>query len=250
MLQEFNPAKIIRLFADIQNHLYSRKIQHELSQIARHTRDRKIIGICQRTANFLEIEINTTFHQDKAEQIHNSVRTLLNHLKWAKERFDDVIKLMPDYNSKWTNALFQATEEQLVYLSQEFIRLDRKPDIYDRKENEIYPGDLVAYPCKDDNEKDYEHYGVVIQGAKGYIVKHFFSGPTVQAQNKLVEKGIGYVHSVSYTPEWIFKEHSPQSVTYQEIKARIDESDNIQNKVWNKLSYNCSRNSYFYWSDY
>ncbi|OWY67467.1 hypothetical protein B7486_31440 [cyanobacterium TDX16] len=181
MSKEYNPAKIIHLFANIQNHLYNGKIEIELSHIVRLTRDRKIIDICQRTANFLELEIKTSFHKENPEEIRNSVRVLLKHLKWAKEKFDEIIVLMPDYNSKWTNALFQATEEQLVYLSPEFIRLDREPDIYDGEGNEIYPGDLVAYPCKDENGTDYEHYGVVMQGAKGYIVKHFFSGPTVQA---------------------------------------------------------------------
>ena len=239
MKNEPNAAKIIRLFADIQDHLYNGKIAHELSQIARHTHDKKIIAICQRTADYLAIEINTSFHKESLDQISNSHRNLVNHLKWAKEKFDDIIKLLPNYPSKWTDALFQASEEQLVYLSQEFIRLDRIPDVCDQKGNEIHPGDLVAYFCRDEEGKEYEHYGVVMQGSRGYTVEHFFSGPTVQAKNRLVEKGIGYVHSLPYTPEWIFKESPPKGVAYREIKARIEESDNIQNKVWNKFSYNC-----------
>lgn len=78
-----------------------------------------------------------------------------------------------------------------------------------------------------------------MHSAKGLVVRHFFSGPTVKGRNQLVEKGIGYVHSVTYTSEWIFKEHPPENVTYQEIQERIETSNQILNQIWNKFSYNC-----------
>ncbi len=237
MAKDPNPTKIIRLFADLHDHLYNGCIQHELNQIVRHTKDRKIIAICQRTAELLEIKIDISFQKEDPDQHFRSVKTLSNHLKKANEKYEEIVQLVPNYSPKWIDSLYSATEEVLILLSQELIRLDRAPNIYDNQDKEIQLGDLVAILCQDDKGQNYEHYGVVMQGAKGYTVKHFFSGPTVKAQNRLVEKGIGYVHTLPYTPEWILKERPVDS--YQLINKRIETSEEIQNKIWNKLRYNC-----------
>jgi hypothetical protein len=234
-----NSAQVIHLFADIQNHLHDGTFRHELSQIARHTKDREIIDICNRAAECLEIEINTNFHDLNPKKYIQSLRTLINHLKWAKERFDKIVVLMPDLNPKWTESIFRATEIQLLDLSNHITLLDREHDIHDGNDEVVKIGDLVAAHCKDENNKDYDHYGIVIPSSKGFRVAHFFTGATVKTQNSLVEKGFGYIHEVPYSPEWFVQTHIPESITYSQIEGRIRESRKLNRRVWNKMSYNC-----------
>jgi hypothetical protein len=233
------PGKVLRLFADIQDHLHNGTIRHELSQIARHTRDREILDICNRAANCLEIEIDTTLHSVNTDQHFRSLHTLVNHIKKAKEIFDCIIVVIPECNSYWTEALFKATENQLMLLSNYCALLDKIPDITDINGETIQIGDLVAIKCQDEQGRYYEHYGVVIPSQKGFRIAHYFTGATVKSQNSLVEKGFGYIHEVFYSPEWIVKEHLPDSIPFSQVEKRIKESRKEERRVWNKLTYNC-----------
>ena len=239
MNQEANPAKILHLFADLQQHIYNGVVQRELNSIIKNIQDPKIHKISQEIADCLGLEITESFQKENISKFKNIHKNLINHFKQAKTKYDKIIELLPNYDAKWTESLYQVTEQQILFLSQQLVKLDCEPSIYDLKENEIIPGVLVAYPCHDQEGKEYEHYGVVVHSATGLVVKHFFSGPTVKARNPLVEKGIGYVHSICYTPQWLFKEYPPKNTNYQEIQKRIEESSEIYNKVWNKLRYNC-----------
>lgn len=239
MIQEANPAKILHLFGQLQEHIYNGVIQRELNNTLKYIRDPKIHKITQEIADFLGLEITETFQKENNSKFRNIHKELINHFKQTKNKYEKIVELLPKYDSKWTENLYKVTEQQVLFLSQQLVKLDCEPGVYDINENEIIPGDLVAYNCHDQDGKEYEHYGVVMHSSKGLVVKHFFSGPTIKAQNPLVEKGIGYIHSISYTPEWLFKEHPPENTNYQEIQKRIEESSEITNKVWNKLRYNC-----------
>lgn len=234
-----HPGKILRWFAEIQEHLHNGTIRHELSQIAKHTRDREILEICNRAAGCLDIEIDTDFHKTNTNQHFNSLKSLVNHLKKPKEIFDRIIENIPDTDPTWTDALFKATEYQLLALSNYFSLLDKMPDITDINGNPIKVGTLVAVNCRDDSGHYYDHYGVVIPSQKGFRVAHFFTGATVKPQNSLVEKGFGYVHEVDYSMEWIFKEHLPDTIPFSHVEQRIKESRRQEARVWNKLRYNC-----------
>ncbi len=61
---------------------------------------------------------------------------------------------------------------QVARVSQLIILLDREPDICDKKGNVIRPNDLVVYLCKDEKDRDYEHYGVVKGTQNAYRVAH------------------------------------------------------------------------------
>jgi hypothetical protein len=239
MTKNPNPAKVLHLFADIQDHLQNRVFCHELSQIARHTKDKEIISFCKDAAKCLEIEIDTNFSKLDHEQCARSLKTLFSHLKWAKERFDQVITLKSDLNPKWIESTFKATEMQLLDLSNYLTLLDREHDIHDNNDIVVKIGDLVAVKCVDENGKDYDHYGVVIASSKGFRVVHFFTGHTVKAQNSLIEKGFGYIHELPYSSEWTVRSRISVSVTYSQIEERIKESRKMSKRVWNKLSYNC-----------
>lgn len=239
MTQEANPAKIIHLFGDLQQHIYNGVIQRELNNIIKYVKDPKIHRISQEIADFLDLGITEAFQKENISRFKAVYKNLINHFKQTRKKHEQIIKLLPKYNSKWTDSLYKVTEQQVLFLSQQLVKLDCEPSVYDLDENEIIPGDLVAYPCHDQEGKEYEHYGVVMHSSTGLVVKHFFSGPTVKARNSLVEKGIGYIHSISYTPEWLFKQHPPENTNYQEIQTRIEKSSEISNKVWNKLRYNC-----------
>lgn len=239
MTRSTNPAKVLHLFADIQDHLQNRVFRHELTQIARNTKDEDIISICKDAAQCLEIEIDTSFHKLDHDQCTHSLKALFNHLKWAKERFDDIVKLKVDLNPKWIDSVFQSTEMQLLDLSNFLTLLDRDHDIHDNNNEVVKIGDLVAVQCVDENSKGYDHYGIVVASSKGFRVAHFFTGSTVKAQNNLVEKGFGYIHELPYSPNWIVRAHIPASITYSQIETRIKESRKLSKRVWNKLSYNC-----------
>lgn len=236
---KLHPGRVIHLFSEIQNHLHNGTISHELSQIVKSTRDREILEICTRAADCLEIEIDTNFCKVNIEQHSHSLQTLVKHIKKAKELFDKVIEIIPDSNPKWTESLFKATESQLISLSNYYSLLDKIPDITDIHGEPIKIGDLVAIDCKDEKDRSYQHYGLITPSQQGFRVAHFFTGATVKVQNSLVEKGFGYVHEVSYSPEWIVKEHLSDSIPFSQVEGRIKESRKEERRVWNKLSYNC-----------
>lgn len=236
MASTSNPAKILRLFADIQDRLHNGIIENQINNIAKYTRDQEILADCKKIAECLELPFdpNSKFEKCNDERFAVSVHRIAKHLESIKNKYDNLLSQLPDYNSKWTESLFQLTESQLVKLSEVLILLDRVPNNFD-----VSPGDLVIYPCQDDEGKNYDHYGVVISTPQGYMVAHFFSGPTIQAPQKFIEKGIGYVHTVPYTPDWILKEHLPDSIPYAQVENRIRESRNIESKIWHIVSYNC-----------
>ncbi len=234
-----NQARIIHEFGNLQDHLYNHVIRHELTHAVKNIKDPKIIAICQEIADYFGIEIKEYCKKENLSWYKGAVKNLTNHLKKANEKYAEILHFLPEYDAEWTEGLFKATEKQLIYLSQLFIKLDCEPSVYDQEENEIFPGSLVAYPCEDQEGRYYEHYGVVMHSSQGLVVKHFFSGPTVKGRNQLVEEGIGYVHSVPYISAWLFRDHPPENIAYQDIQKRIDESDQKLNKIWNKLRYNC-----------
>ncbi len=233
-------AKILYFLGEIQNHLHDGTIKHELIQIVRHTRDREILDICDRSAQCLGFELNiNNFHRLNGEQHIHSLKTLVKHLKWAKEKFDEVVKLIPECDSKWIESPFEATEVQLLALSNYFTLLDKVSDTTDINGEVVKIGDIVAIPCKDEAGRSYDHYGVLIPSPKGFRVAHFFTGATIKPQNSIVEKGFGYVHEEDYNDKWIVKQHLPQTVPYSLVEERIKESRKCEKRVWNKLRYNC-----------
>ncbi|WP_013320384.1 hypothetical protein [Gloeothece verrucosa] len=234
-----SPAKILYLFAELHNHLGNGTIRHQLSQIVRHSKDAEIIDICRRAADCLEIEIDDKFNKLDTEQHSHSLKTLVNHLAWAKNKFDEILKLRDECNPKWTESIFKATEIQLIELSNCYTLLDKIPDITDKNDEVVKIGDLVAVRCKDEKDQEYDHYGVLISSPKGYRVAHFFTGATVKAQNSLAEKGFGYVHETFYSPDWIVKEHLPTEIPYSQVEQRIKESRKLDKRVWSKFTYNC-----------
>ena len=234
-----HPGKILYLFAEIQNHLHNGTIRHELSQMIRHTRDQEILDVCNRAAKCLDIEIEATFFKLNDDQLTRSLAILVNHLKWAKERFDQVIQLVPECDPKWIDSPLKATELQLLYLSNYFTLLDKVPDTTDIEGEVIRVGDLIAVPCEDDAGRDYEHYGVVISTPRGFRVAHFFTGATVKPKNSLVERGFGYIQEVIYEPSWTVKQHLSSTIPYAQVEQRIKESKKPDKRIWNKLTYNC-----------
>jgi hypothetical protein len=239
MSKHSNPAKALYLFAEIQDHLHKRIVRHELSQIVKHTRDQEILDVCSLAAECLGIELDTNFDKLDEDQHIRSLKTLVNHLKKAKEKFDEVVKLVPECDSKWVESPLRATEIQLLSLSNYCTLLDKVPDTTDINGEIIKVGDLVAVLCKDDAGRDYEHYGVVVPSSKGFRVAHFFTGATVKSQNSLVEKGFGYIHEVAYEPKWKIKQHLSPTISYSQVEERIKESRKSEKRVWNKLNYNC-----------
>ncbi|MGB3653321.1 MAG: hypothetical protein WBA41_19160 [Rivularia sp. (in: cyanobacteria)] len=234
-----HPGKVLHLFAEIQEHIHNGVIHHELSQIARHTRDKEILDTCNRAAGCLDIDIDTAFHQASTQQHFLSLKTLVNHMKKPKEIFDRIAEMIPESDPKWTEALFKTTEYQLITLSNYLTLLDKIPDVTDNNGETIKVGTLVAVNCKDEKGRAYEHYGVVIPSQQGFRVAHFFTGATVKAQNSLVEKGFGYVHEVNYSVDWIVKEYLPDRISFNQVEQRIQESRSQGTRVWNKLRYNC-----------
>ena len=234
-----NPAKVLYLLAEIQKHLHNGTIRHQLNKIVKHTKDSEILGNCDRVAECLDIQLDANFDKLDEDQHIQALKSLANHLKWAKEKFDEVIPLAPECDPKWIESPYRLTELQLVSLSNYLTLLDKVPDAADCEGEVIRVGDLVAISCKDESARDYEHYGVVIQSAKGFRVVHFFTGTTVKPQNSLVEKGFGYIHEITYEPKWMVKQHLPQTIPYIQVQKRIKESRQLEKRVWNKLSYNC-----------
>jgi len=238
-----NPSKILRLFAEVQDRLYDGDtVKNAISQISKHTKDKSIIKTCQAISDILEIDFDSTFVKVNTELHFQAVCRLQKHQNWVINKYKESKNCVNDHNSKWSDPLLKIIDTQLARLSQLIILLDREPDIYDNNGQIIRPNDLVIYPCKDQEARDYDHYGVVRATPNGYRVAHFFTGDTVKPEGRIVDVGIGYVHFASYTPDWIFKERA-ESVMDSQIEARIHESRekilNAKDKLWNKLSYNC-----------
>ncbi|MEH1832009.1 MAG: hypothetical protein V7L29_08040 [Nostoc sp.] len=243
-----NPSKILCLFAELQDRLYhSDTIKNAISQICRHTKDQDIIKTCQTIAEILEIEFDSNFDKVNTDWHFQAVHKLQKHQNWVIEKYQEIQKCVNDYNSKWSDPLLKIIDTQLARLLQLIILLDREPDICDDKGNVIRPNDLVVYLCKDEKDRDYEHYGVVRATPNGYRVAHFFTGETVKPKGKIVRVGIGYIHLAHYTPDWLFKERPekehPEKASDIQIEARIQKSRekilSAKDPLWNLLSYNC-----------
>ena len=57
-----NPSRVLRLFAETQDRVYDGDtIKKMISQIARHTKDRKVIVNCEAIADLLQLEFDQTF---------------------------------------------------------------------------------------------------------------------------------------------------------------------------------------------
>ena len=57
-----NPSRVLRLFAATQDRLYDGDtIKKIISQIAKHTKDRKIIVNCEAIADLLQFEFDQSF---------------------------------------------------------------------------------------------------------------------------------------------------------------------------------------------
>ncbi|MGL5939294.1 MAG: hypothetical protein ACRC2S_02735 [Waterburya sp.] len=97
MSKHSNPAKALYLFAEIQKHLHDGTIHRELSTIVKHTKDQEILRVCSLAAECLGIELDTNFHKLNENQHISSLKTLVNHLKKAKEKFDEVGELLDSH---------------------------------------------------------------------------------------------------------------------------------------------------------
>ena len=83
-----NPSRVLRLFAETQDRLYDGdNIKKALSQIARHTKDKKVIENCEAIAELLQIEFDQTFVRNDVNQHFDAVKKLQNHGVWIKEKY-------------------------------------------------------------------------------------------------------------------------------------------------------------------
>jgi hypothetical protein len=234
-----NPSKALHLLAHIQEHMNNGTIHHEIGKITKHTRDKEVLAVCERVAKCLQIEIDQEFERLDDRKYASALKVLQNHLRWASDRFDEVVALRADIDPTWIDSPFSATEQQLLTLSDCYTLLDKVPDVCDANGEVVKVGDLVSILCSDETGESYEHYGVLVSSPKGFRVAHFFTGSTIKAQNNLVEKGFGYIHEVNYDPFWIVKEHLPSSVPYSQVEQRIKLARQSDKRIWNKLTYNC-----------
>ncbi|MBD2300158.1 hypothetical protein [Nostoc sp. FACHB-190] len=243
-----NPSKILRLFADLQDRLYEHNtVKNAITQICNHTKDQNIIKTCQTIADILDIELNFNFNNVHTAVHFQAVQQLHNHQNHVISKYQEIKNNINNYNPKWTAPLLEIIDTQIARLSQLIILLDREPDICDNQGSLIRPNDLVIYPCKDENDRDYEHYGIVRATPNGYRVAHFFTGKTVKPEGKIVSVGIGYIHFAHYSPEWLFKERPEQEnphnssdlQTEMRIQASREKILNSQDPLWNLLNYNC-----------
>ncbi len=238
-----NPSRVLRLFAETQDRVYDGDtIKKMISQIARHTKDRKVIVNCEAIADLLQLEFDQAFLRNDVNQHNDAVRKLQNHVTWVHEKYKEVKPFLENCDPIWYTRLQEATDAQLARLSQLVSLLSAVPDICDLEGNVIRPNDLVIYPSKDQEDRVYDHYGIVRATPHGYTVAHFFTGETIRPEGRIAEVGIGYVHFTSYKAEWLFKER-PESISDSQIEARIHESRqkfiDAKDKLWNKLLYNC-----------
>ncbi|WP_190403901.1 hypothetical protein [Pseudanabaena mucicola] len=238
-----NPSRVLRLFAETQDRLYDGDtIKKALSQIARHTKDKKVIENCEAIAELLQIEFDQAFVRNDVNQHFDAVKKLQNHGVWVKDKYKEVKPFLENCDPIWYRRLQEATDAQLDRLGQLVSLLSAVPDICDLNGNVIRPNDLVIYPSQDEEERPYEHYGIVRATHQGYSIAHFFTFETIRPQGRVAEVGLGYVYFSPYKSEWLFKER-PESVSDSQIESRIDESRKkfiaAKDKLWNKLLYNC-----------
>jgi len=238
-----NPSKVLRLFAETQDRLFDGDtIKKAISQIAKHTKDHKVIVNCEAIANLLEIDFDQAFLRNDVNQHYEAIKKLQNHIVWVNEKYKEIKSFTGNCDPKWFTSLQQVTDAQLARLGQLASLLTSVPDICDLQGNVIRPNDLVIYPSQDQEGRTYEHYGIVRATHQGYSVAHFFTGETIKPEGRVAEVGIGYVHFTVYKAEWLFKER-PESISDSQIESRIHESRQkfieAKDKLWNKLLYNC-----------
>jgi hypothetical protein len=244
-MTEISPSKhpqALSILAEIQCHIYDNTIPREVNRIAKRTKDKFILDVCNRIAVHLGIEIDLSLDKINPNKQERNIKALANHLNWANQRFKDVEKIKDECDSKWISSVFKETQLQLLNLSNYYILLDKIPDITDLHGEVVELGDLVFIPCKDEKGNSYDHYGIVIATPQGFNVTHFFTGQTVRSQNSLVEWGFGYVQQVEYQPQWIVKQHLRSldiPVPYHRIIERIEYSKSQDRKIWDKHKYNC-----------
>jgi hypothetical protein len=238
-----NPSRILRLFAETQDRLYDGEtIKKALSQIAKHTKDKKVIENCEAIAELLQIEFDQTFVRNDVNQHFDAVKKLQNHGVWVKDKYKEIKLYTDNCDPKWFSALQEVTDIQLDRLGQIVSFLSAVPDTCDLNGNVIRPNDLIIYPSQDEEGRPYEHYGIVRPTIQGYSIAHFFTFETIRPEGRVAEVGLGHVYFSPYKSEWLFKER-PESVSDSQIESRIDESRKkfiaAKDKLWNKLLYNC-----------
>ncbi|NEQ98981.1 MAG: hypothetical protein F6K30_20065 [Cyanothece sp. SIO2G6] len=236
-----NIAKTLRLFATIQDDLHNGVIEKHLTRILEYTNDKEMVDVCHRAATCINIELQAQFNFYSNRRLRDSVKALAKHLGGMTCKFTEAIQLRANEPqcTEWTQSIFEATEYQLISLSNYFALLDKVPTQVDANGEPVKIGDLVAYPCQDDRGRTYDHYGVVIASPQGFRVVHYFSGPTIQAANTLLKQGFGYVHEVAYSPEWLVKEHLASDIPFNQVEERIKVSRDQEKRVWKLFSYNC-----------
>jgi predicted oxidoreductase (fatty acid repression mutant protein) len=83
-----NPSRVLRLFAETQDRLYDGDtIKKMISQIAKHTKDRKIIVNCEAIADLLQLEFDQTFLRNDVNQHNDAVRRLQIHVWQLNKTF-------------------------------------------------------------------------------------------------------------------------------------------------------------------
>jgi hypothetical protein len=93
-----NPSRVLRLFAETQDRLYDGDtIKKMISQIARHTKDCKVIVNCEAIADLLQIEFDQTFLRNDVNQHKDAVKWLNNHVTWVHEKYKEVKPFLESY---------------------------------------------------------------------------------------------------------------------------------------------------------
>ncbi len=238
-----HPGEILRLLAKVQERIYKgNTIKNYLQQLARYTRDPQLLETCDAIAKLLSISIEKKFSRLDNGRRLDAVKRLKEHCRWVTDQYREVQKEIHKYDPAWAEPILAIIDPQLAQLSQLITLLDAEPAICDRQGHVIQVNDLVIVVCEDSEGRPYEHYGVVRPTPKGYRVAHFFTGDTVKLQNRIADVGVGYVHFMHYSDNWLFKER-PEVIREDEIQARINTSQEAilkgEDKLWNKLSYNC-----------
>ena len=109
-----NPSRVLRLFAETQDRLYDGDtIKKALSQIAKHTKDNKVIENCEAIAELLQIEFDQTFVRNDVNQHFDAVKKLQNHGIWIKEKYKEVKPFLENCDPVWYTRLQEATDAQL-----------------------------------------------------------------------------------------------------------------------------------------
>ena len=216
-----NPSRILRLFAETQDRLYDGDtIKKMLGQIARHTKDQRVIANCEAIADLLQIDFDQTFIRNDVNQHFDAVKKLQNHGAWVKEKYKEIKLHTENCDPKWFTSLQQEMDTQLDRLGQLVAFISSVPDICDLQGNVIRPNDLVIYPSQDEEGRAYDHYGVIRATPHGYSIAHFFTLESIKPKGRVAEVGLGHVYFSRYEADWLFKER-PESISDSQIEARI-----------------------------